>query len=162
MKCSTPSCWMGDMMLPASVNPFRLLILLICALVMAHCAADGDTPEPCVTNIPESTCTPLYEPTFDQVYTQTIQPKCAFAGSACHAAEGAQGGLVLDDPDTAYAMLVQPKSSSARVLTGDPECSLLVERLVTGDPIALMPPGNALEEPEVCAIVTWIRNGAER
>ena len=145
------------------LTKFQIGWFLTLALMLSASCSDGTVePDTCSITLPESTCTPLYEPTYENVFNQTIQPKCAFAGGVCHAAEGAQGGLVLDDPDVAYDMLVQSNSTSARVLAGDPECSLLVERLVTGDPIALMPPGNALEEPEVCAIVTWIRNGAER
>ena len=53
-------------------------------------------------------------------------------------------------------------SEEARVIAGDPACSLLVERLVSSDPKLQMPPGNPLSAAERCALVQWIEKGATR
>jgi len=130
--------------------------------MLIGCGADSSAPlSQCVETLP-STCTPLFDPpTFDSIYTQIIQTKCSEAGGACHAQEGAQGGLALDDADEAYQALTAVEEGP-RILAGDPECSLLVDRLQQDPASGGMPPGNPLSEAERCAIVQWIRSGATR
>lgn len=132
-----------------------------CLLVLALGCGDesGDNTLPCVDALPE-TCTPLYEPIFDEVYKNTLEKGCAVAGGSCHSNTGGQGGLILEDPDVAYEHLLDVVH--ARVIPGDPDCSPLVKRLEATDSNALMPPGTQLSEPERCAIVEWIRLGALR
>jgi hypothetical protein len=101
-------------------------------------------------------CTPLYEPNFEQVFDHTLQRSCGVGGSSCHAAQGAQGGLVLDEIDTAYSKLL-----SSRVVAGD-RCSVLMKRLHGGGVSALMPPGAKLGAKERCSVQQWIVNGARR
>ncbi|MFT7624830.1 MAG: putative membrane protein [Myxococcota bacterium] len=103
-------------------------------------------------------CTTLYEPTFDNVHTRTLQVSCALAGGACHAAEGGQGGLVLAGIDDAYSNLL----GAGRVIADDAASSLLLQRLYTTDGSKRMPPGNALSDEERCAVLQWVNNGAER
>ncbi len=126
--------------------------LVTCALA-AGCA---DEPEDsCVTPPPED-CTPLYAPTFDNVFANTLSQSCGLGGSACHAMAGAKGGLVLDEPERAYEALLD-----GRVSPGDPGCSRLMARLeATGDDG--MPPGSQLGQAERCAVAAWIRDGAAR
>jgi hypothetical protein len=111
-------------------------------------AACGD---PCV-EIPTE-CAPLYEPTWDAVYTNTVSSSCALAG--CHGGGSAGGELALgDDPAAAYAALLE------YVVPGDPACSAVVDHLEpTG--IGDMPVGAPLGENERCAIREWIAAGAE-
>src|SRR5262249_54064578 len=94
----------------------------------AGACSSGPTTRPCVTDLPAS-CAPLYTPTFAQLYSRTFLPTCAQPGTACHAAAGAQGSLVLEDPDVAYRDLLGEQGARVRVIPGDPSCSLVVERL---------------------------------
>ena len=112
--------------------------------------------EVCVEEI-DLACTPLYEPTFDEVYNNTLKPTCGIAGSSCHAPEGNKGGFTFDDPDDSYEQLVE-----SAVLPGDAACSVLITRLEAEDPVDAMPPGQSLAEAERCAIRQWVENGAER
>lgn len=130
------------------------------ALLLAGCGAE-ESSLPCAARL-DLACAPLYDPTYDQIFTRTLHPTCAQPGSSCHAAEGAKGGLVFDDADTAYALLLGQRDGRARVTAGDPACSLLVERLESTDKAVVMPPGGALSAAERCAVVQWIKNGAKR
>ena len=129
-------------------------MIVVCCIFVACGGADQD---PCEETLPSS-CSPLYEPTFTQVYTQTLQVKCAVTGGACHSAAGAKGGLILEGEDAAYAGLVE----SGRVIPGEPECGELTHRLESTDAAIVMPVGGNLSEPERCAIYAWIRAGALR
>jgi hypothetical protein len=85
-------------------------------------------------------------------------------GAACHSADGKQGGLVLADIDTAYDMLLGTDGGHARVVPGNPECSVLVERVESTDPAFRMPLNSdmPLSDGLRCAIRQWIQNGATR
>lgn len=124
----------------------------IALVLLLGCSGDDET---CLTV--DSSCQPLYEPTFDEVFSRTLAVKCGVPGGACHAAEGARGGLVLDDPEQAHSMLLD-----GRVVPGDPGCSPLVQRLESRQAGFGMPPGNPLTEAERCALIRWIADGAER
>jgi hypothetical protein len=126
----------------------------LCALTgTVGCSDDGAT---CVENL-DSSCAPLYEPTFDNLFSRTLEMRCGVAGGACHSAEGHQAGLVFDNADDSYANLV----NAGRVIPGDAACSLLVER-IEGSGVPVMPPGAPMSDAERCAIETWIDNGAQR
>lgn len=104
-------------------------------------------------------CQPLYEPTFDNVYSRTLEPTCGAAGSQCHAREGAQNGLIFADPDEAYEHLLS--AGEPLVVPGDPACSPVVRRIEATGALQ-MPPGDPLPAAERCSIIQWIENGAER
>lgn len=104
----------------------------------------------------DTECTPLYEPTFDNVYQNTLAVSCAVGNGTCHTSDASAGGLAFPDADSAYAALLDD-----RVEPGDASCSLIVERIASdGDDV--MPPGSPLNETERCSIVQWIEAGAER
>lgn len=107
-------------------------------------------------------CDPLYEPTFDNIYAQTLVPTCAAEGGACHSPEGAKGGIGYTDADSAYDILLGNTDGRPRVIPFDVECSLLVKRIETTRASKLMPPGDPLGAAEKCSIEQWIANGAER
>jgi hypothetical protein len=134
---------------------------LVVAAVLAPLAHGCGSSSECVADLPTS-CAPLYPPTFDQIFTNTLAPSCALSGSGCHAPEGGQGGLVFADADSAYALLLGKTDGRARVAPGDPACSLLIERLYATDPAQLMPRGAALPDAERCAFIHWIADGAKR
>lgn len=132
----------------------RRLVTIAAACVLACSGCDDD----CVAV--DTSCTPLYEPTFDNVYTNTLAVSCAVGNGTCHTADGASvaGGMAFDSADEAYAALA---GSAERVVAGDAACSLLVARVeATGSDG--MPPGSPLAEAERCAIVRWVANGAAR
>ncbi len=106
-------------------------------------------------------CAPQYEPTFDNVFTHTLLPSCAQAG-ACHATGSAAGGLTFETADGSHAQLVGDVDGVARALPNDAPCSLLIQRLETGEADQLMPPGGQLSAAERCAIIQWVQNGAKR
>jgi hypothetical protein len=101
-------------------------------------------------------CTPLYPPTFDEIYTRRLAPTCA-AAAACHG-PGGRGGLAFGTADEAYAALVD----GVRVIPGATGCGVLVDRLTTASADEMMPPGAPLAAGEICAIRTWIDQGADR
>lgn len=127
-----------------------MLRVLLVALVATGCG--GDAPEACPIPLPAD-CEPLYEPTFDQVYAQTLSDTCALSG--CHASASAQGGLDLEGQEQAFSALVD----EGRVLPGDPACSELMMRL-HGVGVPVMPPGRPLSDAERCAVQRWIEQGA--
>jgi hypothetical protein len=124
----------------------------------AALSCNGDPPGPtCVSEGADPDCTPLYTPTYDEIFTRTLAPSCGRAGSSCHSSTGRQGGLALDEPEEAYRTLL-----ARSVRPGDPACSEVVVRLVSTDPFERMPPGRPLDPGEQCAIVQWIASGAPR
>jgi hypothetical protein len=134
----------------------RCLVAVACFAALATltaCPAD----DACI-EVDVSACTPLYAPTFDNVFSRTLEPTCGVAGSSCHSAAGAKAGLVFEDADDAYDALLD-----GRVEPGDPGCSLIVRRLESSDRSFKMPPGSrVLDEGERCSIERWIATGAER
>lgn len=126
---------------------------VISLLALVACG-DGEAVEECIPDLPED-CQPLYEPTFDQVYTQTLEGSCALSG--CHGDGASQGGLSLEGADAAHAALVD----GGRVIPGEAACSALMMRLEAYR-LDVMPPGAQLPDAERCAIGAWIDAGAER
>lgn len=115
------------------------------------CIADAAAP-----------CSPQYAPAdYSTVFEKILKPSCATGIASCHNASGAKGGLVFEDPDEAYALLLDERR--ARVVPGDPSCSLLTRRLGATDPRLRMPPGpTPLTAGEICTITQWIGAGAQR
>lgn len=109
-----------------------------------------------------ATCNPTHAPSYDEIFTRILEPRCGVEGGACHAQEGAKGGLVLDgDADQSYQLLLD--EGEGRVIPGDPGCSEMVIRLeALGRPGILMPPGMPLSAGERCTIIQWIDMGAPR
>jgi hypothetical protein len=105
----------------------------------------------------DPSCTPAYEPTYDALYTNTFQPTCAASGVSCHASTGKQGGVDFGDREAAYAAL-----ATSKVRPGEPECSILVHRVIAKSGKVRMPPGRSLDAGEQCAIIKWIADGARR
>jgi len=107
----------------------------------------------------DTSCAPLYQPTFDNVYTNTLQGKCGSTNVSCHSAAGHMGGMSFADPATAYAALLD--STKRRVVPGDPGCSRIIVRTNGIGTDYQMPPGAPLsDEHERCAMILWVANGA--
>jgi hypothetical protein len=140
----------------------------LAALVMlglSACSEDApaQTPPPaCADVAPEkasASCTPLYEPSYENVFAKTLMPTCAKSGVSCHASTGRQGGLAFEDADESYRLLLE---STQAVRAGDPACSPIVARLVATDGNVRMPPGRSLDAKEQCSVIQWIAKGAKR
>jgi hypothetical protein len=141
--------------------------LLIGVATLGACTADdsdggaGMSGGACLAPL-DLECTPAYEPTFDQIYDRRIRGTCATGGGNCHGAEGNKGGLTMADADGAYNALLGVGLGHARVIAGDPECSVLIKRLESDDLSFVMPLGRPLSAGERCTIRQWVANGAER
>jgi hypothetical protein len=120
----------------------------------------GAETQPRCVDLPKNACTPLYSPTFDRVFTETLHRTCA-QSSSCHNSEGRQGGLVFEDQAASYALLLGQSGGKARVVPGDPSCSELIVRTHSIGKTWQMPPGTALGEAELCALRQWVANGAQ-
>lgn len=127
---------------------------------MAVClnACSGDDPAACEPV--NADCTPEYEPTFTNVYSQTLVG-CGVGGSACHAPEGAQGGFVVSDQASTLASLMEQATTrpESRVRAGD-VCSPLLSRIRGEPPAQVMPPGSSLTPAQICAVQKWVEAGA--
>ncbi|MCP4445198.1 MAG: hypothetical protein GY811_07640 [Myxococcales bacterium] len=128
----------------------------LAAVVAVALSSGCSGGEPACVEAIAPDCQPLYQPTYQEVFSRTIVPRCAVEGGACHGGSGSQGGLRMDDIDETYAHLV----GEGRVVPGDASCSLLVIRMEGGG--GFMPPGTPLSEAERCAVQTWVTEGAQR
>jgi hypothetical protein len=137
---------------------------LALSLLSSSCGDDDDAPPPraCANVAPtlsNPTCTPLYEPSYANVFAKTLQPTCAKSGVSCHASTGRQGGLSFEDADEAYGLMLD---TTQAVRPGEPSCSAIVARIVALDGNVRMPPGRSLDAAEQCSVIQWIANGAKR
>jgi hypothetical protein len=130
--------------------------MLALAALLAGCSDDLECVEV------SSSCAALYPPTFDDIFSRTLQPTCAAGGSSCHAPAGGQGGLSFVDADQSHAALLAEGDDGPRVTPGDASCSLLMMRLESSDEDFQMPPGSPLSAEERCVFVQWIAAGAKR
>lgn len=125
---------------------------------------DDDGALPACIEVDPAGCAPLYPPTFDNVYAQTLVPDCSTGGGACHANAEALGaadhGLRFTDPTTAHALLVEDRGDATFVRPGDASCGVLTVRLRTDDDVLRMPTGSMLIDTELCSVLQWIENGA--
>ena len=106
----------------------------------------------------EVACAPLYQPTFDNVYKNTLHTGCGSDRSSCHSASGHQAGVSFETPAIAYAALTDP--AHQRVKPGDPGCSQMIVRTDSPGTDYQMPPGDPLSAPERCALIQWVQCGA--
>ena len=144
---------------------FPIFLLLAAGLGHTGCGnGSGPAPGPaCVSGLSVD-CQPLYDPpTYATIFSRILQPTCAQGIGTCHTSDAAKAGLVFQDVDLSYSLLTGAVGGRARVIPGDPSCSLLVIRLESSDPTFRMPPGpTPLLESERCDIVQWIARGASR
>ncbi|GAB5443256.1 MAG: DUF1553 domain-containing protein [Fuerstiella sp.] len=100
-------------------------------------------------------------PDFRRVIKPLLSDRCFL----CHGpdAENRQAGLRLDSPEGLCAPLESDDALSA-VVPGHPERSVLVERILSGDPDLVMPPSDSglkLSAAEKQQLVDWVKSGAE-
>lgn len=141
------------------MNPLTFVLSSLLAASAIGCSAPASArPEPvCLDAGVDTSCAPAYDPTYDAIYTNTLQRSCVSTGVSCHTSAGKQGGLDFSDPEAAFTALKE-RMGNARA----PECSVVVQRVTATDPKVRMPPGRALTAGEQCAIVQWVAHGAHR
>jgi hypothetical protein len=128
------------------------------ALTLASSGCPKTPPPECKTI--ETACAPGYEPTFENVWTHTIEQSCGSTKSSCHSSSG-ESGMSLATIDDAYASLVE----GGRVKPFDPSCSELIVRTSSPGTDYAMPPSGgsaAISDPTRCALILWVNMGAMR
>jgi len=125
-------------------------------LLFALAGCPGDDPPACIEV--DLSCQPLYTPTFDNVYANTLVTSCGSQRSSCHSAVGHKGDMSFETEDKAYEALLDPARD--RVVPGDPGCSEMVVRTSSPGESYQMPPGSPLAENERCALIQWVNAGA--
>lgn len=88
------------------------------------------------------------------IHATIIAPSCAT--SSCHSDLARTAGVVLDDPDEAYDVLVERRF----VIPGDPGSPLM--SLLHGDERPRMPPDAPLPAADIDLVRGWIEAGAAR
>lgn len=137
--------------------------LMFGAALFAASACGGDSEGAECLPAPAAACTPEINTEFSSIHRALFAQRCGTSGGACHGPDGRKGGLVLTDADAAYNALLGMDGTRARVVPGDPDCSLLMQLLESDDPAKRMPYGeNKLSEGLRCAVRTWIEAGAVR
>ena len=139
----------------------RLVVAAALALATGACGGEESPPLECIdpaTPALDTSCMPLYTPTFANIHANTLVPKCV--GSGCHSNGGNRGGLSMSTIDGAYADLLD--AEQMRVVPGDPSCSEMIIRTTATDASIKMPPGVSLLAAEKCVLVQWVANGAPR
>jgi hypothetical protein len=142
------------------------LVALLCGLQLAACANDDSMPtdDACLDALP-SDCMPVIDSSYAEIYGKVINQRCGVSdtGTTCHGQHGLKGNLGLFSADEAYNALLGNATNRARVIPGDPKCSILMRRLESQDPKFRMPLGEDPLSPGLrCAIQTWIEHGAPR
>jgi Planctomycete cytochrome C len=150
----------------------QLVVLLLSAAGAAGCdsstpiaatSAAGADAGACLEPL-SLDCQVATQPTYPELFNNILLKTCGSptTGASCHAPAGSQGGLVLSDMTQAYDYLLGNMGGRARVIPGDPECSIVERRLESTDPNFGMPPGGRLSEGLRCAVRQWIANGASK
>ena len=122
--------------------------------VLAGCPSEP--PPACLTPAVDTGCAPQYMPTFTNVYNNTLKPDCGYMDGSCHSASGRAGGLSFETQTVAYDQLM----TASRVKAGNPSCSEFIVRTHSPGKDYQMPPGDALDDVEQCALVQWVEMGA--
>jgi hypothetical protein len=126
---------------------------LVAVLAAGFAACTSDPPPSCITV--DTSCAPLYAPTFDNIYTMTLRDSCGSQRTSCHSAAGMSGGMSFQDESHAFAAL-----RNGRVMPGDPGCSKMIVRTSSPGAAYQMPPGDPLSAAERCALIQWVQAGA--
>jgi hypothetical protein len=122
-------------------------------VALTGCSACETPPPECTTTALDPACLPQYQPTFQNVYSNTIQQDCGSSEGSCHGSSDSDSGLSFADAPTAYQALVD------HVKAGDAACSELVVRTHDTGQDYSMPPDEPLGESERCALLQWVLAG---
>jgi hypothetical protein len=154
------------MMFRASYGVASTAVALFGVLTLSACGDDdpqGGSEPSCLSEPGPLDCDALYgkNPTFSQVYTNTLSPRCATSG--CHSGPSPAGSMQLGTEDQAFESLHSDASTGGpRVVGGDIQCGKVIVRLETHGEAWSMPPGTPLKPNDLCSVRHWIKNGAGR
>jgi len=138
----------------------RASLLVVIALNATGCGPAE--PAECLLAT-DTECEVGYAPTYANIFNQSLRGTCGGPGVSCHGIDGARGGLVFATEQQSYDLLLGNVGSRARVVAGDPDASLLVQRIECSSPQRRMPlNSDPLPATVRCAIVKWIAAGAAR
>jgi hypothetical protein len=121
-------------------------------------------------------------PTYDAIYKEVFVDTGCSGGPFCHGSGNVTGGLDMTDKDKTYTLLIDvpaaamslpttmpvpphcKDSGKKRVVAGQPDMSLLVEKIEKPMPSCgtVMPPSGMIEAAKIQQVRTWIMNGAKR
>src|SRR5215471_2800955 len=151
-------------MSPAHPPSWIFAVVSLLGTCLVGCSSPSSTPPPstCVNDV-KTDCRVLYDPpTYPIIFDNILHKSCAIGMGSCHTSDVAMGGLVFEDADVAYSLLLGQMGARQRVVPNDPACSLLVVRLESPDPNYVMPKGSRLPDEAICDVVQWIAAGAAR
>ena len=165
----------------------RLLLALPLALPLVACSDDGGDEPPATGDAGTDAAPVSTEPTFARVITEVMTlGRCG--GPFCHSSAAA--GFSLGSPAEVYAQLIDEPATGAlcrssaaatadaaadadagddagsdthiRVVPGDPEASLLYQKLSGSPPCGdMMPPGQDPDPEKAQLVYDWIAAGAK-
>jgi hypothetical protein len=119
-------------------------------------------------------------PTFKAIFKEVFTDTGCNGGAFCHGSGSVTGGLDMTERDKTYMLLVGvdaaamslpttmpvpphcKESGKKRVVAGNPDMSLLVEKMEKAMPSCgtLMPPSGMIAAAKIQQVRTWIMNGA--
>lgn len=136
---------------------------MIASLLVATSVGCGPgEPDECLLAV-STECAVGFPPTYANIFQQSLRGTCGGPGVSCHGADGAQAGLVFANEQQSYDLLLGNVGNRARVIPGDPDASILVQRLECSSPLRRMPlNSDPLPATARCAIAKWIADGAQR
>lgn len=136
--------------------------LLFALAVFATGACGPEDPAECLL-ASTTECAVGFPPTYTNIFQQSLRSTCGGPGVSCHGVAGAKAGLVFADEQESYDQLLGISGNRPRVIPGDPDASLLVQRIECASPQPRMPlNSDPLPATVRCAIVKWIADGAPR
>lgn len=92
------------------------------------------------------------ETLFQEKVRPLLNTKCV----SCHGPDKQEGGLRLDSREAA----LKGGENGPSFVEGKPEESLLIQAVKFDNPDLLMPPKDRLSDPQVAALVEWVKQGA--
>jgi hypothetical protein len=134
-------------------------VALVMTLVVTAGCSSGADPTEC-NDATTAECAPQYPPTFQNVFDFTLSQHCGSGARSCHSDAGMAGGMSFATIDQAYAELLE--AGQDRVIPGDIHCSIMLIRVMSDDSSIQMPRGSSLGDPEKCALIQWVDQGAQR
>ena len=129
--------------------PIRRFVVLAAALFLGCCAAGFLRADPAA---PAGSDGQL------AVYSEKIRPLLAERCFSCHGGLKQEAGLRLDTVE----LMAQGGESGAVISKGDPDASLVLERVMDPEPASRMPPegeGEPLSAEQVTLLKSWIAAG---
>lgn len=140
--------------------PHSVLRSALAFATVATSLGCGDDGGECLLAV-TTECDVSYEPTYTNIFNNTLRPTCGGPGVSCHGEDGRRGGLVFATAGESYDLLLGITDGRSRVTPGEPDASMLLQRLECSSPLPRMPlNSDPLPATARCAIAKWIAAGA--